>query len=167
VTLLHNELLELAIELSESPRPAYRRRAISTAYYALFHRLAHESAARFFAHPEDVLIYTATTRALDHKTALNVCQSFAGLATPKGPVKQFIESVVVPDELRHAARSFVFLQSARHLADYDVSAKFTPVKAAEFCTEVQSAFADLDKCQSDPAFRLFLGCLLFANSWRT
>jgi len=163
---LHQELLELALALSGSTKQAYLRRSISSAYYALFHRLAHESASQFFPHAEDALIYTATTRALDHRTVLNVCQSFAGLTTPKGPIKQYLEVVEVPDELRQLSRSFVILQGARHLADYDVSAQFTPMSAEGHCAEARRAFADLDQCQSDPAFRLFLACLLFANSWR-
>ena len=165
--LLHDELLALAFSLSDSNKQAYQRRSISTAYYALFHRLAHESAFLFFPDPSDAPIYSATTRALDHRTMLNVCQGFAGLALPKGPVRQLMGTVAIPEELSQLSRYFVKLQGLRHISDYDVNARFSATAAKEHCFEVKQAFADLDKCQSTPAFRLFLGCLLFANSWRT
>ncbi len=163
---LHSELLELAFELANSTKQAHLRRSISSSYYAFFHRLAYESATHFFPHPDDALIHAATTRALDHRTALIVCQSFAGLSVPRGPVKHFIETVAVPNELKQLSRTFVLLQGVRHLADYDVSVQFTSMNALEHCGDVSYAFMDLDKCRSDPAFRLFLACLLFANSWR-
>jgi len=164
--LLHEELLGLAFALSASTKQAYRRRSISTAYYALFHRLAHDSASLFFPSTPDEPIFTATTRALDHRTMLNVCQGFAGLSVPKGPIRQLMHSVTITDELQQVSRCLVKLQGARHRADYDVSAQFSATDAKERCFEVKFAFEDLDKCQSDPAFRLFLSCLLFANAWR-
>lgn len=97
---------------------------------------------------------------------LNVCQGFAGQAVPKGPVQQLMETVAITDELRQVSRCFVKLQGLRHRADYDVIARFSTTEARERCLDVKLAFADLDKCQSDPAFRLFLACLLFANAWR-
>lgn len=164
---LHDELLGLAFALSASTKQAYRRRSISTAYYALFHRLAHDSATLFFPSTRDEPVFTATIRALDHRTMLNVSQGFAGLAVPKGPVRQLMDSVTIPDELRQVSRCFVKLQRVRHRADYDVSARFSATDAKDRCFEVKLAFADLDLCRSDPAFRLFLACLLFANSWRS
>lgn len=163
---LHDELLGLAFVLSASTKQAYRRRSISTAYYALFHRLAHDSATMFFRSTPDEPVFVATTRALDHRSMLNVCQGFAGLAVPKGPVQQLMDSVTIPDELRQVSHCFVRLQRIRHRADYDVSARFSATEAKDRCLDVKLAFADLDTCQSDPAFRLFVACLLFANSWR-
>jgi len=165
--LLHDELLGLAFALSAATKQAYRRRSISTAYYALFHRLGHDAATLFFPSMPDEPVYTATTRALDHRTMLNVCQGFAGLAVPKGPVRQLMGTVTIPEELRQVSRCFVKLQGLRHRADYDIGAHFSSTDAKERCFEVKYAFADLDKCQSNPAFRLFLACLLFANSWRS
>lgn len=163
---LHDELLGLAFFLSASTKQAFRRRSISTAYYALFHRLAHDSATLFFPSSPDAPVFAATTRALDHRTMLNVCQGFAGQSVPKGAVQQLMETVAISDELRQVSRCFVKLQGLRHRADYDVIARFSTTEARERCLDVKSAFADLDKCQSDPAFRLFLACLLFANAWR-
>ncbi len=40
------------------------------------------------------------------------------------------------------------------------------IAALEHCGDVSYAFMNLDKCRTDPAFRLFLACLLFANAWR-
>lgn len=111
---LHDELLELSFALSGSTKQAYRRRSVSSAYYALFHRLAHESSSLFFPEPPDALLHAATTRALDHKTMSNVCQGFAGLSVLKGQIQQLLGSTEIPEDLRSVSRLFFELQVARH-----------------------------------------------------
>lgn len=164
---LHDELLELSFALSGSTKQAYQRRSVSSAYYALFHRLAFESSALFFPLPSDALLHAATARALDHKTMSSVCQGFAGLATLKVQIQQLLGPTKVPEDLRSVCRIFFELQVARHRADYDTNAVFTPMEAKKCCIGTKRAFAELDRCRSEPVYRLFLGCLLFANSWRT
>ncbi len=78
-----------------------------------------------------------------------------------------MEATEIPDELQRLASAFAMIQGARHRADYDVRAQFTPTDAKECCYKVRQAFAVLDECAGDSIFRLFLACLLFANSWRT
>jgi hypothetical protein len=164
---LHDELLELSFALSGSTKQAYRRRSVSSAYYALFHRLAFESSSLFFPLPSDVLLHAATTRALDHKTMSNVCQGFAGLSVLKGQIQQLLGSTEIPEDLRSVSRLFFELQVARHRADYDIRAVFTPTEAKKYCLGTKRAFTELDRCRAEPVYRLFLGCLLFASSWRS
>jgi uncharacterized protein (UPF0332 family) len=88
---------------------AYLRRAMSTAYYALFHTLAQCCA--------DLLIGSAGAnrskpawnqvyRALDHGFAKQACQN-----------KQMIAKF--PKEIQDFANMFVMMQIERHDADYD------------------------------------------------
>lgn len=91
--------------IEEGPRSsAYRRRAISTAYYALFHALAKVCAETLLPHSRRTSAeYERVYRALDH-----------------GPLKNaFGQSPLKDDpELKRIGEAFVALQSERHRADY-------------------------------------------------
>ena len=64
----HDDLLEQAIELvhkePQNPKQASLRRAVSTAYYALFHLLISEAVANW----DKQNLRTALGRAFDHAT---------------------------------------------------------------------------------------------------
>ena len=107
------DLIETARGLAElSPRRPSQtnlRRAVSTAYYAMFHCLASTAA--------DLLIGRSRTpawhqvyRALEHGRARNACLQ-------KRVMRSF------PAEVRDFAEAFVTLQNNRHLADYALDAK--------------------------------------------
>ena len=80
------------------------RRAVSTAYYALFHCLA-ASAADLFIGPERNPAWHRTYRALEHGRARSECRQVQTM--PEFPV-----------EVRGFAEAFVALQKARQEADY-------------------------------------------------
>lgn len=164
---LHDELLELAETLSGSDNPARARRSISTAYYALFHRLAFEAALLFFPQPSDAPLHAATVRALDHGNMKRVCQWFSGAATYNKQVAGFLRETEVPESLVEVSRAFAKLQEDRHDADYNIALDLTGVEARNCCAQARMAFNCLDEGHVTPVFRLFLGCLLFANAWRS
>lgn len=91
--------------LKDKPRSAgFRRRAVSTAYYALFHALAKVCAESLLpgtrkSSPEYERIY----RALDH-----------------GPLKNAFGQSPLKDDaaIKKIGEAFVQLQSERHRADY-------------------------------------------------
>lgn len=96
------------------PSQANLRRAVSSAYYALFHCLAGASA--------DLLVggssatrsrhaWRQVYRALEHGTAKNACKN--------GLVAQF------PQQIEDFANAFVLLQTKRHDADYDPFVRLT------------------------------------------
>src|SRR5437879_6207016 len=97
----------LAKARPSNPRQADLRRAVSTAYYALFHAIARNNA--------DLLVgvgpkrpnkaWRRLYRSIDHGPAKKRCGEVAGLKFPPGIVR--------------CANTFVALQEARHLADYD------------------------------------------------
>ena len=128
---LATDLLEQAQHLArrerKRPRQASLRRAVSAAYYALFHRLVAAACAELLPG------VTPTTRALlarsfDHGEMMRACRPLVGGTLPAG--------IVVPDgppspELRQIAEAFVELQQARHSADYDSLRRFTRAEAVE------------------------------------
>ena len=163
---LHDDLLQLALALSESESQASSRRSASTAYYALFHRLAFEAAQLFFPQLADASLQAETVRALDHKTMKQVCQWFSGSATSNKPVRRLLGDTAIPNQLKELSRAFIRLQEVRHEADYNVEAEIPASEAREMCAQAQAAFLVLDAQRDEPIYRIFLGSLLFANLWR-
>ena len=105
------DLIEAARALAESgvapPTQARLRRAVSTAYYAMFHSLA-ASADLFIGHARSPAWHRAY-RALEHGRARSACR--------QGPtMREF------PAEIRDFAKMFVVLQIERQQADYALDA---------------------------------------------
>jgi hypothetical protein len=96
------------------------RRAISTAYYALFHAMARDAADLLVGagpvrlSPPWVQVY----RSLEHGFAKNACASASKLG--------FSQNIL------ECADTFIRLQEERHKADYDPSGRYSRVYA-EFC----------------------------------
>jgi hypothetical protein len=107
--MMQDDLLEVAAHLAQleegKPRQVSLRRAVSTAYYALFHALAALCANELIgSKPWEV--YTPIYRTMDHGRAKDV---FRRIASVRG---------------RHIAvigETFILLQENRHWADYDPS----------------------------------------------
>src|SRR5438445_2530815 len=123
---LHNELLDLAIELvNRNPGAALEgdlRRGVSTAYYALFHLLVRESTSRLVAVAN---LRARVGRSFDHRIMRGVCQDYADLIQDMTGNLVFAGQIV-PQGIQDIATAFVALQQARHHADYDTSARITP-----------------------------------------
>ena len=107
------DLIEAARVLTESgpgrPTQARLRRAVSTAYYAMFHCLA-AAAADLFIGRQRTPAWHRVYRALDHGRARSAC--LQGQTMPEYPA-----------EIRKFAEEFVTLQKARQQADYALDAK--------------------------------------------
>ena len=86
------------------PAQARLRRAVSTAYYAMFHCLA-ASAADLFIGTERSPAWQRAYRALEHGKARTAC-------------RQVWTRREFPAEIRDSAEAFVELQRARQQADY-------------------------------------------------
>ena len=113
------DLIAAAFDLVETgsrgrPRQANLRRAVSTAYYAMFHCLAACCA--------DLLVggagaersepaWRQVYRALEHGAARQRCNR-------RDMVQKF------PAEIRQFAERFVAMQQRRHRADYDPEARY-------------------------------------------
>ena len=100
------------------PRQSNLCRAMSTAYYAMFHCLASCCANTLVGGPNadrSEPAWRQVYRALEHGLAKSNCRN-------KGFISKF------PQEIEDFANAFVALQEKRHLADYDPSARFTKLE---------------------------------------
>ena len=98
---------KLANASPKKPRQAELKRAISTAYYALFHAMAKDAADMLVGvgqnRPDKA--WSHVYRSLQHGDAKNACAGVQGLGFPLNIVD--------------CADAFVDLQQMRHDADYD------------------------------------------------
>jgi hypothetical protein len=98
---------KLARSSPRRPRQAELKRAVSTAYYALFHALAKDAADLMVGvgpnRPRQA--WSHIYRSLQHGDAKNACESARNLSFPPPVVA--------------IAESFLMLQQERHDADYD------------------------------------------------
>jgi uncharacterized protein (UPF0332 family) len=120
---------KLARASPTKPRQAELKRAVSTAYYAVFHALAKDAANLLtgVGQMRTSGAWVHVYRALDHGFAKNACR----------------EVRVVPPALMDCADEFIELQEARHKADYDPRASFTRVEALEWTSRAEVAIAKL------------------------
>lgn len=126
----HDDLLAHALDLAavNPPTQLTLRRAVSAAYYAVFHFLIAEATSNW----GNASLRTSLGRAYDHgtmKTASNRILStnefhFAG------------EDAKVVSSLRFVAQTFSQLQEERHFADYNLTKDLDP---AEALAQVKSA----------------------------
>lgn len=119
----------LATSTKGKPPQVHLRRAVSTAYYALFHMLARNGA--------DLLIggqgalrskhaWRQVYRALDHGAARNACQN-------ERIVSRF------PKPIRAFANLFIVMQVRRHDADYDPVKRFSRSEVLQDIRNVETA----------------------------
>jgi hypothetical protein len=128
------------------------RRAVSTAYYALFHLLIHESTARVVAIAG---MRSRVARAFDHRDMRKVCQDYSSTADPSGQAN--------PQEIQNIASAFVTLQQARHEADYNTAVVITYAEANTSVQLSELAFADWNGIVANPSVDVFLTDLLFQS----
>lgn len=153
----HDDLLEQAIHLAHldplHPKQASLRRAISTAYYALFHLLIDAAVSNWGRHNPGL------ARAFDHRTMK--ITSLRLLSPIEFPFTGEDPDVVV--RLRSVAKSFVELQENRHLADYDNSTTWIATDALTLVKSAELAFARWHIIRQKPIAQDYLVALLFKN----
>lgn len=163
---LPEDLLEQAWHLARrdlhKPRQASLRRAISTAYYALFHKLIADASHRFSrAEPS---LQSKIARTLSHTEMRKVCRSIAE-KNLSDVLKQLLRSAGFSPETKQVAKTFVDLQERRHEADYDLAVEFSRAETFELLDRVESAFAGWQKVHNTEEANIFLAALLFAGRW--
>lgn len=118
------ELLDAAKLLVDAPRTTppsdgQLRRAISTAYYALFHKVLDAAATRFMGtgnrdQPGFALLY----RGFNHARMKAVCKG-VDVARLSPTYARQLGVAQVSQDMRDFANVLITLQEARHSADYD------------------------------------------------
>jgi hypothetical protein len=161
---LEDDLLEQAGHLARRdptrPKQASLRRAISTAYYALFHLLVREATAALVSDPG---LRSLVPRAFDHAEMKRACRPFAA-----GDLTAHLKQItpVVPAELRAVAEAFIDLQQGRHEADYNVATTFRRVDVLGLVQRAEAAFRSWQSVRYQQAATVFLVSLLFTDRWK-
>ena len=167
---LHDDLLATARRLmagtAPPPTDADSRRAISTAHYALFHRLIEAAVAHFLpSHSADSRAVLA--RAFEHRTVKSVCARVIDANRKPGsvPLMERALGLSVPPELVRVAQAFTMLYQRRQEADYDRNPVHDPItlaSAQSSITQAASAFTDWSQLEvANPAIaQAFLVLLL-------
>jgi hypothetical protein len=130
------------------PQQMQLRKAISAAYYAMFHALAMSNADTLIgASPQfrRLPAWTQTYRALDHEFA-------------RGQINHGLVGFAL--EIEEFGNAFVSLQEARHLADYDPNADSTRFDTLRLIDRAEAAIIAFEG--ADPTQRrAFVAHVLF------
>lgn len=128
------DLIATATRLAGGRRPGRRKqsdlkRAVSTAYYALFHAMCRNAADQLVgasraSRPQRA--WVQAYRAVEHGHAKAQCQRDEVLRQFPQPVQDF-------------AALFVELQAARHDADYDPTSEFSLSETRELIGRAREA----------------------------
>ena len=144
---LHGDLLALARDLAARaaggpPAQAALRRAVSTAYYALFHMLANEATERMFGAGSDRAgLRACLARGFAHRTMKNTARAFmSGAAPPK--LAPGMDGLAPQPELVRVAKALLTLQHFREVADYDVAHAFAHDHVFALVERTEAAFED-------------------------
>jgi len=125
------DLLQQAYDLANKeptdPKQASLRRAVSTAYYALFHLLIDEAVSKWAVERQRSVL----ARTFEHGGMKGICDDV--LKSIKG-------GAALPPELNTVARNFIRLQQYRHTADYDNSKQWSRTDVLNVLTLATDAF---------------------------
>ncbi len=162
-----DDLLEQATYLAtrESkgrPRQASLRRAISAAYYALFHEVVDTVAGSVLSGADSQgPIGARLRRTVTHGAVKTAAQWFLSRQFP--PVLAVMRGATSgpPQPLVDVCRRLVELQEERHTADYDLAQSLTRADTLRLVSDAANAVSLLRTLGPSPDRTIFLlGCLL-------
>lgn len=156
------------------PSPTNHRRAVSSAYYALFHELITCCVNEVFQVPISESERHQAARWIDHGDIKRVCRWVLAVDAEGGVqsgrprsmadrgVWEFFtveaaggRTPAVPADLAFVADAFNGLQDARHRADYDSSASFPKSTTRTHVLTAERAVDRLRSSVEDPYFCRF------------
>jgi hypothetical protein len=156
---LREQARHLAIRERRRPRQASLRRAVSAAYYSLFHLLIDEATRVAFGGSfSRRRLRHALARSFSHQSMVAACESFHGGALPAS-IAASVAPLPIPPELRELAGVFVKLQEERHRADYNLAAPFVKSEVLALLRELDGAVAGWHRIRREDAARFFLMAL--------
>lgn len=166
---MHDDLLDQAKRLATldkgKPKQASLRRAVSAAYYALFHYLVSQSCRAIIgAHRGQRGYRDALSRAYVHTTMSKACRSFSSCQLPTAVAKPLPgasgSAVVVSNEIKAIAATFHELQQKRCMADYDLAERFCRSEVFTVIEQVTDEIQKFDATPNTDERQFFLACLL-------
>ena len=141
-------------------RQADRRRAISSAYYAVFHftlaALADEFVGKLDRKSES---YALAYRSIDHRPLANLCSKISNPKTREHILPYFPTTGIGPNIIEYASL-LVQLKEKRTAADYDPSHWVTIDDARQAIVDARSAIEGFNKA-TVARRRAFLALLVF------
>lgn len=142
------------------PRQADLRRAISTAYYAVFHMVLIAAADEFVGKSlrEDNR-HTLVYRSIDHSNVRRICDE-AARQERTAKYRKYLSKSGFEPKIRDFSNTLLRLQSLRHEADYDPSQYFSTVDALFAIYLAESAIKEFSLASTEGK-KLFLALLLF------
>ena len=152
-----DDLLEQAQHLArrekKKPKQASLRRAVSTAYYALFHLLIAETVSNW----KNINQRADLARAFEHGRMKQASK-------PGNIAKLFShQTLLVVTNLSSVANAFTQLQQSRHRADYDNSAKWTRTQVMTQINLAIDAFQALRTIRTEKPAQDYLLSLLIRD----
>ena len=149
---VHQQLITTALALAKRTRRPMQsdlRRAVSTAYYAMFHALCEVCANSLVGtktpdRPERA--WAQTYRALNHRPSAAACKKISEFSFPK--------------QIQEFADYYVTMQEHRHRADYDPQAKFRRKEVIEYIEGARKAIETLNNVAAKHK-RAFSALVLF------
>lgn len=161
---LYHDLIEQAEHLAnrelKKPRQASLRRAVSTAYYALFHMLIDEAVLKLIPNVPNLLRVQAQ-RAFTHAEMRSACEQ---LMKSSNAFARLLVRPVEP-ELQTVAEAFVELQFHRHAADYDSTQVFDRTRVLAIIGQARDAANAWYRIRNAPNANVFLAALLLNSRW--
>ncbi len=156
-----DDLLHLAIEIANFRRTdahqASLRRALSTAYYALFHLLVSDAISDC----RDPHLRAALARLFDHgpmrkasEDKVSELKGFSKQRPPEGS-EQFVKY-----HLRNVAETFRQAQHNRNEADYNLTREWQPTEVSLLIEGIRDAFESWALIREERASRDYLIAML-------
>lgn len=159
----HDDLLEQAFDLvGRDANQANLRRAVSAAYYAVFHLLITE-AVDALAREHSHALRARMRRAFAHADMVSVCRQFASGGLPDY-VRALLAEPIEPD-LTFISKMFVFLQEARLIADYDMAMDFSLGNARLAVLRAHGIFTSWSSIRHTPNATTLLTARLLGRHW--
>ncbi len=165
---MHKDLIDLARSLAEidnrRPRQASLRRAVSTAYYAVFHYLVDEvCCVQIGSQSSQRKHRFVLARAFVHTSMKDACASFAGGALKSSLTKRLPCNpsgvYLIPVEISDLAGTFVELQEKRHMADYDLSERFQKAEVLTLIDQAERHIENFRQLAVSDTRKFFLACM--------
>jgi uncharacterized protein (UPF0332 family) len=155
---------------STKPKQVNLRRAISSAYYAIFHLLISDSVYRLnpklpgkFGIKVSGPLMARMGRAFQHGDMRKVCMQFQQTSLPEAVAPLLSNGVSA--ELKAVAKAFLDLQEDRHTADYDAGKFYSRDDAIVAVETAERAFHIWRRIRNSDEISVFMAALAFGARW--
>jgi len=165
---VHDDLFAQAEVLAridpKKPKQVNLRRAITAAYYAVFHYLVDEACCMQIGSKHSQAPYRSVIgRAFTHTVMKQACTSFAGGTLKETVIKGLPRDATgryqISEAIRNVALTFADLQEKRYRADYDRCERFIRSEVLTIIESAKKGVARFAELPISDDKRFFLACL--------